>query len=75
MTTMAVYTNEDGTITYTPTHHVSMVSTASLIKPKVIDDDDGIPEDIFISVPIGDEHCQDKKVHMKIDTGADTNMS
>ena len=56
MTTMAVYSNEDGTVTYTPIHHVSMVTTVSLIKPQVIDDDDddGAPEAIFISVPIGD---------------------
>ena len=57
-TTMAVYTNEDGTVTYNPTYHISMVSTVSLIKPQVIDDgdDDGTPEDIFTSVPIGNEH-------------------
>ena len=59
MTTMAVYTNNDGKVTYTTTHHISMVSTVSLIKPPVIDDDDdddddGTPEDTFISVPIGD---------------------
>ena len=58
---MAVYTNEDGTVTYTLTHHVSMVNTVSLIKPQVIDDDDddddddGTPGDIFISVSIGNE--------------------
>ena len=40
MTTIAVYTNEDGTVTYTPTHHMSMVGTFSFINPQVIDDDD-----------------------------------
>ena len=51
MTTMTVYTNEDSTVTYAHTHHISMVSTVSLIKPLVIDDDDGALGDIFISVP------------------------
>ena len=74
-TTMTVYTNEVGTVTYTPTDHVSMVSTVSIIKPQVIaDNDDGTPEDIFISVPIGDQHRQDKKVNVKIDTGTGTNV-
>ena len=72
---MAVYTNEDGTVTFTVTHHISMASTVSLIKPLVIDDDDnGTPEDIFISVPTGNEHWQDKKVNVKIDTGAGRNI-
>ena len=68
---MAVYTTEDDTVTFSLTHHISMTGIVSLIKPQVIDDeDDGIPEDIFKSVPIGDEHRQDKKVSVKIDTGA-----
>ena len=72
---MAVYTNEDGTVTYTPIHHASMVNSVSLIKPQVIDDDDsGKPWDIIISVPIGDEYQQDKKVYVKIDTGAGRNV-
>ena len=72
---MAVYTNEDGTVTYIPTHNISIVSTVSLIKLQVIDDDDnGTPEDIFISVPIEDECQQGMKVHMKIDTGACRNI-
>ena len=78
MTTMAVYTNEDGTVTFIPTHHVSMASTVSLIKPWVIDDDDddddGTPKDIFISVPKRDEHRQDRKVNVKIDTCAGRNV-
>ena len=74
MTTMAVYTNEDGTVIYTPTHYISIVSTVSLIKPQVINDDEnGPPEDIFISVPIREEQWQDKKANMKIDTGSDRN--
>ena len=73
---MAVYSNEDGTVTYTPTLHASMVSTVSLIKSQVIDDDDddGTPEDAFTSVPIGNECQQDMKVHIKIDTGAGKNI-
>ena len=55
-TTVAAYTNEDGTVTYTHTHNISMVSTVSLIKPQVIDNDDNAtPEDILISVPKGNE--------------------
>ena len=77
MTTMAVYTNKDGTVTYTLNHHSSMFSTVSLIMQWVIDDDDnGTPEDIFISsgsVIVGDEHQQDKKVIVKIGTGVDRN--
>ena len=73
-TTMTVYTSEDGTVTYNPTYHIRMISTVSLIKPQVIDDDDGTPEDIFISMPMGDEHMQDKKVNVKIDTGPGRNV-
>ena len=76
MTKMAVYTTEDGTVTYTPTNHISMISTVSLIMPQVIndDDDDGMPEDIFISVAIGDEHWQGKKVNTKIDSDGGRNV-
>ena len=57
------------------TYHISMVSTVSLIKPQVIEgDDDGTPDDIFISVAIGGECWQDKKLHMQIDTGATRNV-
>ena len=75
-TMMTVYTSGNGTVTYIPTHHISMISTVSLIKPQVIDDDDddGTSEDIFISVPIGDELRQDKKANMKTDTGAGRNV-
>ena len=63
----------------TPTNHINMISTVSLIKPQVIDDDDdddddGTSEDIFISVPIGDEHRQDKKVNVKTEIGASRNV-
>ena len=30
MTMMTFYASEDGTVTYTPTHHISMISTVSL---------------------------------------------
>ena len=40
MTTMDVYINTYSTVIYNPTYHVSTVSTASLIKPNVIDDGD-----------------------------------
>ena len=71
---MAAYTNKDGTVTYTLIHHFSMVSPVNLVKPQVSDDDDDrTPEDI-ISMPIGNEHWQDKKGHMKVDIDVERNI-